>query len=127
MPEYHLNEVGRYKVCPVAPPNLGIEALQGNAQAQYEMGKKSEARSNLSEAATWYLRAARQGHAGAQRKLREMYGKGKGVGEDISKALDYFFDAAAQGNTEAQLTLWEMYLYGEGVDKDLKEALGYLM
>ena len=74
------------------------------------------------QAATWYRRAAEQGHANAQNNVGVMYFRGEGVSQDHAAAAQWFQKAADQGNTNAQIALGGMYREGLGVDKDLVQA-----
>jgi TPR repeat protein len=52
-------------------------------------------------AATWFAKAAAQGHAGAQHNLGVAYFKGAGVALDFELADRWFRKAAAQGQRDA--------------------------
>ncbi|MDH4203428.1 MAG: sel1 repeat family protein [Phycisphaerae bacterium] len=103
------------------------KAKQGDAQAQYELGKKydpSECDSidNDEEMAKWYRMAAEQGHAEAQLKLGTAFMNGTGVTFDWEKAAYWLHKAAEQNISDAQMVLGFMYMEGAGVPKDYKEA-----
>lgn len=106
---------------PVADP-LGDDAmravarlaLDGDAEAQCEVGvilrtlPKGPPHLDLPEvgrrqlrAATWFRRAAEQGHAGAQYWLGRAYYLNEGAPEDWSEAWRWLQQSAAQGHSEA--------------------------
>ena len=64
--------------------------MQGNAKAQYGLGKcyfRGEGlQRNYSAAVVWFRRAAEQGLADAQNDLGVMYADGKGVPKDLTLA-----------------------------------------
>jgi TPR repeat protein len=84
-------------------------ARQGNAEAQFEIGKRYENGSGVStnaeEAVKWYKLAAEQGHTGAQLDLGKCYYLGKGVAKNDVEAIKYFRLAAGQGCAQAK-SLW---------------------
>jgi len=77
---------------------------------------------NYTEAAKWYLRAAKQGHFRAQYKLGSMYLAGEGVTKNIDEAVWWFRHAAEQGHVRAQVMLGLFYNLGLGVSQDLAET-----
>jgi len=64
------------------------------------------------------MKAAEQGHAGAQRVLGYAYWSGQGVDRKYAKAVKWLTKAADQADFVAQHLLAGMYLRGEGVKKD---------
>ena len=58
---------------------------------------------NLTEkrAASWYLKAAEQGHVSAQFNLAKMYALGEGVTTDKAFALAWLIVAASNGDKQA--------------------------
>jgi TPR repeat protein len=134
------------------PRNRWKRAEAGDAQAQFEVaeihqerarnnssghlpdypGGPSERESDHRQAATWYRKAADQGHAQAQLKLAECYEIGLGVGEDsreaaawYRKAFAWYRKAAAQNDADAQYNLGERYATGRGVAKNEREAVAW--
>jgi len=92
-------------------------ANEGNAEAQYWLGKMYEERkvSNQDEnwcrqeAEKWYRKAAEQNCADAQLDLGKIYLEGGGgVEEDVEDAYKWFALAAAQGSEEAKKKLDEL-------------------
>ena len=73
-------------------------ALAGDAEAQYYVGEIFErglgVPPDYREAATWYRKAADQGHARAGVNLAHLYEKGLGVERDVLEALKLYRAAA---------------------------------
>ncbi len=78
-------------------------------------------------AASWYLKAARQGFAPAQSALGFLYQQGTGVRRNLDAARDWYLKAADQGDAYGQRNLGYMYRYGVGVARDLNQALGWYL
>ena len=80
-------------------------AEQGNAHAQYFLGKLYKdgqgVPQDYEEAARWYRLAAKQGHAKAQYSLGWLYEVGKGVPTDKEEAARWY-QLAAQTEVERQ-------------------------
>lgn len=76
-------------------------ASRGDAQAQFELGNAYWMKDNV-EAASWWRKAAEQGHAEAQLPLAGPYSVGLGVPEDHAVAIEWVRKAADQGLAEAQ-------------------------
>jgi len=70
---------------------------------------------DYNEAAKWFTKAAKQGHADSQFFLGQMYYEGKGVSENYNEAVKWFTKAAEQGHKDSQASLLEM--------KNIKETL----
>ena len=77
------------------------------------------------EAASWYRKAAEQGHAEAQHNLGIFYSTGIGVKEDLVQAASWYRKAAEQGFAKAQLKLGFLYSNGLGVPKDFVQATSW--
>ena len=106
---------------------LRKKANEGDAQAEYELGKKydpSECGSieNDEEMFKWYRMSAEQGYAEAQLKLGTAFMNGTGVSVDYEEAVKWFHKAAEQGLSDAEMALGFMYGEGFGIKKDLIEA-----
>ena len=102
-------------------------ALNGNAQAQFELGDAIGVGAyglvkNNVEAARLFHLAAKQGHTKAQFYLGDIYKEGKGVVQDYAEAAKWYKLAAAQGHADAQVSLADMYKNGQGVIKNLIKA-----
>ena len=105
-------------------------AEQGDAQAQYEVGRRfwngDGVDQDHKQAADWFDRAARQGLAAAQCALGLCYERGDGVEQDMWQAAAWSQWAAQQDDAEAQLRLSECYEKGRGVPKDKEKAAEWL-
>ena len=94
-----------------------------DARAQYLMGVMYQTGQGLRkddrEAASWYRKAADQGHADAQFSVGLFYAEGAGgLQKDERSAVEWYRKAAAQGQAKAQHGLGFMYLNGRGVAQD---------
>jgi len=102
-------------------------AAGGDAQAQFEIAEAYEKGEQVSvdyaQAASWYRKAALQGHAGAMGRLGRLYEEGKGVEENKAEALNHYLKAAELGDVFAQGGAGGI-LYN--VRKNYPEALKYL-
>lgn len=102
-------------------------AEQGNALAQYNLGKMyyrgHGVPQDAKEAARWLQLAAEQGEAKAQFQLGIMYYRGHGVPQNSTEEARWYRLAAEQGHALAQYDLGFMYAHGQGVPKDYKEAV----
>ena len=101
-------------------------AEQGNAEAQYSLGRcyynGEGVGKDFTKGVYWYGKAAEQGHAEAQYNLGKCYYYGEGVNKDHAKAVYWFDKAAEQGDVEAQYNLGNCYYNGEGVSEDRQKA-----
>lgn len=95
--DYHIAD--NYDTDP--PGSTGIEIMN-------RATKKKEA---YVKASKWYLKAANEGHAGAQRKLGMMYSKGEGVPKNDIEAYAWFFLAGADEISilEKRITEWQLH------------------
>jgi uncharacterized protein len=73
-------------------------------------------------AASWYSKAADQGHAFAQDRLGFQYANGLGVTQDQAAAASWYRKAADQGHSGAQERLGFQYANGLGVQQDYVTA-----
>lgn len=97
--------------------DLMNRAVQGDAQAKYELGDayylgNHGLPKNHEQAVFWYQKAAEQGHAQAQNSLGFMYHTGQGVPRDYAQARFWFLKAAKQGDAEAKRNLEFMDSHG---------------
>jgi len=101
-------------------------AEQGNAEAQFILGKRYDngdgVEKNAEEAVEWYRKAAEQGNSDAQLALGGCYSIGCGVEENPEEAIKWLLKAVEQGNSDAQLALGRCYLNGYGVEENPEEA-----
>jgi TPR repeat protein len=74
----------------------------------------------------WILRAAEQGHIGAQYFLGAELATGENVRKKLSQSAYWYGRAAAQGHSEAQYNLALMYWSGEGVRRSKSLAHHWL-
>jgi uncharacterized protein len=105
-------------------------AEQGNAQAQYRLGKMANLGQGLppdkKEAARWFHLAAQQGLAAAQGALGYLCLVGEGVSQNNDLALKWTRKAAAQGDATAQFNLSVMHGEPFGIQKNPAESLKWL-
>ncbi|MEO8683504.1 MAG: tetratricopeptide repeat protein [Devosia sp.] len=78
---------------------------------KYDVGEGVEA--DPEAAVKWYLLAAEQGNAEAQRNLGGLYGSGRGVAQNDAEAKRWFRAAAEQGDAQAQYVLGFYYTTGD--------------
>lgn len=105
-------------------------AAAGDAMAQNRLGTFYEhgtyGKSDLVQAAAWYLLAAQSGNAWAQNNLGVLYGRGAGVPKDLQQAVHWYAMAAAQGHGWAQANLAWAYQYGIAGELDIDKAVYWL-
>lgn len=104
-------------------------AEQGDAEAQYELGKMRHdgkgAPQNYKEALTWLQRAAEQGHAKAQNELGSMLASGQGIKKNPHEAMIWYRKAAEQGLAEAQTNLGFMQASVDGIGRNEVSAYAW--
>jgi localization factor PodJL len=97
---------------------LRTAAVRGDAAAEYEIAVRyAEGRGvppNMTAAAEWFERAAKQGLPPAQFRLGGFYEKGLGVKKDLEAARRLYLAAAQAGNAKAMHNL--AVLYAEGAE-----------
>jgi len=102
-------------------------AEQGNASAQFEIGRMyfngHGVPQNFAEALKWHRLAADQGNVKAQVALGIMYYIGQSVRRNLEEARKWFRLAADQSDSGAQAMLGAMYVNGAGVPKNYIEAM----
>ena len=79
------------------------------------------------EAFKWYMKAAEQGDAGAQRSVGTCYYFGNGVEKNYTEAFKWYMKAAKQGDAEAQMGVGTCYYFGNGVKQNYTEAFKWYM
>ena len=98
--------------------SLRTAAAKGDPAAQYEVALRyAEGRGvtqNLTDAAEWFERAAKQGLVPAQFRLGGFYEKGLGVEKNLETARRFYVAAGEAGNAKALHNL--AVLYAEGID-----------
>lgn len=99
---------------------LEVAANQGDAVAQYELGKMYFKEKNREEAARWIRLSADQGYVVAQDHMGNLYYIGYGVTKDTTEAVRLFRLAAKQGFADSNYSLGRAYGEGQGVPQDDK-------
>ena len=104
--------------------DLREKSGQGDANAQYTLGVMYNigrgVQQDIDEAESWFLKAAKQGHADAQSTLGYIYKYS--LKQDHAKAENWFLKAAEQGDADAQFYLGSMFEDGWGVERNYAEA-----
>lgn len=107
--------------------NLGInqwkaQAEQGNAEAQFRMGKLYREGNASSvfydKALEWYQKSAAQGYAPAQTDLAGMHYLGLGTAKNLEEAAKLTKMAADSGYLAAVANMGTMYEEGSGVPQN---------
>lgn len=110
---------------PPSPPAAPPAEPQGEpGQADFESGLAACRRGDYPEARESLLRAARQGHPGAQFQYGQLCRQSAAPGGQ-REALVWYKRAAKQGHIDAQLACAVMYEEGLGAEMDLKRALSW--
>ncbi len=103
-------------------------AEEGNAEAQYKMGRMYDeglgVTQDYKEAAKWYRKAAEKGNAHAQYQMGTLCAQGKGVPKDRIEAAKWFGKAAQQGYEPVKQQIQEAGTKLK--DQLLKDPLGML-
>lgn len=105
--------------------SLKEKAESGDMNAQYQYARSL---SNVSfdeaqkQAFAWFLKAAEQGHSGAQNSVGYRYYYGKGVAQDYNKAFYWYNEAANRGEATAIYNVAICYENGRGVTKSPSRA-----
>ena len=91
------------------PAELVGKAKSGDAEAQFEIGKRLDSGQGVEAdpklAADWYRKAALQGHAKAAEYLAIFYEEGLGVKKDLVLAAKWYELSADKGNANAAKAL----------------------
>lgn len=90
--------------------------------ALFEDGTDPAIPQNITEAAKWYAKAAKQGYPKAQHNLALLYEDGRGVKQNYAEAAKWYAKAAKAGFSEAQNNLAVLYIMGNGVKQDRAQA-----
>jgi len=102
-----------HEVAPARLVKLKVKAEDGDAEAQFQMGRLfaqgEDVNQNFPEAVRWHTLAAQQGHAGAQTMLGTMHFWGRGVKRDLQRAAQWLLLAAERGSSDAQYWLSVIY------------------
>ena len=109
---------------------LRSQAIKGDANAQYKLGKHYffgiGVPVDYTKAFYWSRLSANQGNAFGENNLGAMYSKGWGVLKSNAQAIHWYRLAANQGNALAEFNLGVMYNNGWGVSKDVGVALDWI-
>lgn len=99
----------------------------GDAETDYKVGELYEngkgVAQDMTQAATYYLKAAKAGSAKAQFTLGVLYYEGSSMKRDLEESVLWFRAAALQGLAAAQYNLGNAYRAGEGVERNYNLAL----
>jgi len=121
----------RSKLGPTEVSELRAKAEQGDAIAEYALGKAYESGNGVPQndesAVHWYRKAADQGDAAAQNDLGIMYRLGQGVSRDKEEAVRWYRKAAKQGNAQALFNLGVSYYNGDGVASNPTTAYAWFL
>jgi len=106
-------------------------SAQNDAQALFKLGQlcsqgTDTTQKDLSQAVTYYEKAAELGHRAAQTTLGWLYTIGSGVGADLSKAFAWYSKAAAMNDSHAQSIVGRWCLYGIGIERNEAEGFAWL-
>jgi TPR repeat protein len=110
------------------PPGEGTggrsltEADRKDPQKCFAEGERLYDGQNMKEAAEWFLRAARLGHAKAQLQIGWHFETGIGVRQDFGAALEWYRKSADQGNGQAMSNLGTLCEDGLGTRQDWVQA-----
>lgn len=99
--------------------NWQIQAMQGDVNAQYELGKHYQKNQQDDAAETWFEQAAAQGHRAAQTQ----YAWYRYAVQDYDNAAYFYKLAAEQNDAEAQFHMGLLHERGDGVEKLPETAL----
>ncbi|MDH6306367.1 TPR repeat protein [Parabacteroides sp. PF5-5] len=102
--------------------DIKIKAEQGDAKAQYELGKRYYDGIGISHnsdlAFEWYRKSAEQNFADAQSMIGVYYCQK----EEYDEAIKWFEKSIIQGSSEGLCNMGLMYYSGIGVQKDIQKA-----
>lgn len=107
--------------------SLNYASSEEESESSKSDGSSALSDRNAVEAAKWYSKAARQGHAQAQFRLAGCYLDGIGVAGNMADAVKWYRLAAGQGVASAR----SLYLFGEAsfngteCKKNYADAIGW--
>jgi TPR repeat protein len=96
-------------------PVVDTESAEGQFYLGWNYANGIDVPKDEARAFNYYLKAAQQGHAGAQNNLGLYYEHGSGTLKDEAKAFEWFQKAAEQGDPYAAMNLGRMYGDGRAV------------
>jgi TPR repeat protein len=95
---------------------VGLLAEKGNAREQRHFALMNYygkgVNSNKSEAARWFLKAAKQGDVEAKAWVGSMYANGEVLGRDPAEAIKWLQEPAELGDPKSARTLFNIYDQG---------------
>ena len=116
------NQISGRKSYLKAIPGLTVLAKEGNADAQYYLGRCYEYGKNDNiSAREWYIKAADNGNSDAMIKAAMFIAKRRGGGKrNPQLVMEYIRKAIAAGNADGKALLASYYLEGR---KDIKKGI----
>ncbi len=113
-----------------AVDQLPLEAVRGDAEAAYRLGRIYHqglgVPADAHHALFWYTKAAEANHPGGQAGVGYMHYRGEGgVARDPGHAAEWFHKAADGGVDGAMARLGNMYEHGDGVPEDSAAAVDW--
>ncbi|MBE8220619.1 MAG: sel1 repeat family protein [Alphaproteobacteria bacterium] len=107
--------------------DLKVLAEQGDAEAQFKLGKMHQQGVDVPQnnkiALKWYRLSASQEYGKAINNLGTMYQNGHGVRKNEKRAVGFYRKSAEQGLPQAQTNLASMYEEGIAVQKNYDKAI----
>jgi len=101
-------------------------AADGNAEAAFYLGHMYEmgfgVPANLSQALSWYRKAADLGSAEAYFTIGQMQEKGRGTPQNFDGAFQAYLSASQMGHAQATKRVAMMYAEGQGTQVDYIKA-----
>jgi len=113
-----------HKILKLCIPLFPNYKYSGNKEAE-ELAEKALQlflSNNRKEAVSYYEKAAKLGHIGAQYALGEDYSEGLGVNQNGNKAVYWYKRAAEQGEGFAQYNLAVLYQHGDIIGRNKTKA-----
>ncbi len=98
-------------------------AEMGHHESMVRLGVALRDTGAVTEAVTWFRRAAEQNHPGAIMCLGDCYINGTGLVKDGATGFSYIQQAAEMGDAEAQSFAGNCWLYGNYVSQNTAEAV----
>ena len=110
----------------VACLGCGLALAAPAGEEDFNRGYDAFLAGKYSEAASWWTKAAKQGHARAQNGLGVLYRDGDGVAKDAKQAVYWLRQSAENGYAFGMFNLARIYAEGNGVPRDDVEAHKWL-
>jgi len=101
---------------------LEEQAREGDAEAQYELGRLLMIIQSFDDATYWFRQAAEQGHQSAQAILAFNYQAGIGVARNRYQAAYWFYQAGEANDPFIQFDIASMYSDGNILPQDMEQA-----